>query len=54
MVPNMISMKIKRIIISNIIGKLFNIVDTRLLIPGIELIVRRGLMILITLMAEIF
>jgi len=40
--------------ILNIIGKLLRIVETRLLIPGIELIVLNGLKILITLMAEMF
>ena len=49
----MISIKQKRTMISNMIGKEFKIVDTRPLIPGIELIVRSGLRILITLMAEI-
>lgn len=40
--------------ILNIIGKLFRIVDTKLLIPGIELIVLRGRKILMTLIAEMF
>lgn len=53
-VPNMISMKQKRTMMSNMIGKLFKIVETRLLIPGIELIVRSGLRILITLIADMF
>ena len=38
---------------STIIGRLFKIVDTKELIPGIELIVLKGLRILITLIAEI-
>jgi hypothetical protein len=45
-------MKPKRIIISTIIGKLFKMVETRELIPGIELIVRRGRRILMTRMAD--
>jgi hypothetical protein len=48
----MTSMKTNRIMISTIIGKLFRMVETSELIPGIELIVRSGLRILITLMAE--
>jgi hypothetical protein len=35
-------------------GRLFRIVETNELIPGIELIVRRGLSNLMTLMAEMF
>ena len=50
----MINMNMNRTIILNMIGKLFRIVETRLLIPGIELIVLNGLKILITLIAEIF
>lgn len=46
-------MKPNRIIISTIIGKLFSIVDTSELIPGIELIVLKGRRILMTLMADI-
>lgn len=49
----MTSIKQKRIMMSTIIGKLFKIVDTKELIPGIELIVLKGLRILITLIAEI-
>lgn len=52
-VPNMTSIKQKRIMMSTIIGKLFKMVDTKELIPGIELIVLKGLRILITLIAEI-
>lgn len=54
MVPNIINIKPKSTMISNMIGKEFKMVDTRPLIPGIELIVRRGLRILITRMADIF
>jgi len=54
MVPNMMSMKQKSTRMLNMIGKLFRMVYTRLLIPGIELIVLRGRRILITLIAEIF
>ena len=43
-----------RIMILNMIGKLLRIVDTRLLIPGMELMVLRGLKILMTLIAEMF
>ena len=53
-VPNMMSMKQKSTMMSNIIGKLFRIVETKLLIPGIELIVLKGLRSLITLIAEMF
>jgi len=52
MVPNMTSMKQKRIMMSTIIGKLFKMVETNELIPGIELIVLRGRRIRITLIAE--
>lgn len=38
--------------ISTIIGRLFRIVETSELIPGIEFIVLRGLRILITLIAD--
>lgn len=54
MVPNMISMKQKSTMMSNMIGKLFRIVETKLLIPGIEFIVLKGLRSLITLIAEMF
>lgn len=54
MVPNMMSMKTKSTMISNMIGKLFKIVETRLLIPGMLLIVLRGLKSLMTLIAEMF
>ena len=54
MVPNMIKRKPKSTPISNMIGKELRIVLTRPLIPGIELIVRRGLRILITLIALMF
>lgn len=37
---------------STMMGKLFRMVDTRELIPGIELMVLRGLRILMTRMAE--
>ena len=47
----MISMKMKRIMTSIIMGRLFRIVDTRLDMLGILVMVRRGLMILMTLMA---
>ena len=50
----MISMKQKSTMISNMMGKLLRIVDTKLLIPGIELIVRNGLNSLITLIADMF
>lgn len=53
MVPNMISMKKKSTITSNMIGKEFRIVDTKLDMLGIWLIVLNGLKILMTLMAEI-
>ena len=52
-VPNMINIKQKSTIMSNIIGMELRIVDTKLLIPGIELMVLRGRKILITLIAEI-
>ena len=51
-VPNIISINMKRIIISSMIGRLFKMVETSELIPGIELIVLNGLRILITLIAE--
>ena len=54
MVPNITNKKPKSTPISNIIGKELRIVDTRPLMPGIELIVRKGLRILITLIAETF
>jgi hypothetical protein len=50
----MISMKQKRTIISNIIGSELRMVDTKLDMPGIELMVRSGLSNLITLIAEMF
>lgn len=53
-VPNMMSMKQKSTMMSNMIGKLFKIVETKLLIPGIELMVLKGLRSLITLIAEMF
>jgi hypothetical protein len=53
MVPNMMSMKRNNTIMSNIMGIEFKIVETKLAIPGIELMVRKGLKILITLIAEI-
>jgi hypothetical protein len=54
MVPNMMSMKQKSTMISNMIGSEFRIVDTKLLMPGMELIVLRGLNNLITLIADMF
>ena len=54
MVPNIISMKQKRIMISSKLGSEINMVVTKLLIPGIELIVLKGLNNLIILMADIF
>ena len=53
-VPNIISMKQKSTIMSNMIGKLFRIVETKLLIPGMLLMVLRGLRSLMTLIAEMF
>jgi len=53
MVPNITNIKQNRTMISNMIGNEFKIVETRLLIPGIELMVRSGLKILITLIALI-
>ena len=52
MVPNIINMKPNRIIMSNMTGKEVRMVETRELIPGMELIVRKGLMILTTLIAD--
>jgi hypothetical protein len=46
-------MKTNNTIISNIIGNEFKIVETKLDIPGIELIVLKGLRILKTLIEEI-
>ena len=54
MVPNMMSMKQNRTMMSNMIGSEFKIVETNEDIPGIELIVLSGLRILITLTAEMF
>jgi hypothetical protein len=54
MVPNITSRKPKSTPISNIIGKEFKMVETKPLMPGIELIVLRGLNIRMTLMAEMF
>ena len=48
----MTSMKQKRIMMSTMMGKLFRMVDTSELMPGIELIVLSGLRILITRIAE--
>ena len=53
-VPNIIKRKPKRTPISNMIGKELRIVETRPLIPGIELIVLSGRRILITLIALMF
>lgn len=49
----MISIKINKIMMSTITGKLLRIVETRELIPGIELIARNGLRILMTRIADI-
>ena len=54
MVPNMISIKQKSTMMSNMMGKLLRIVETKLLMPGILLMVLRGLRSLITLIAEMF
>jgi hypothetical protein len=54
MVPNMINMKQKSTMISNMMGKLLRIVETKLLMPGILLIVLSGLKSLMTLIAEMF
>jgi hypothetical protein len=53
-VPNITNKKPKSTPISNMIGNELRIVETRPLMPGIELIVRKGLRILMTLMAETF
>ena len=50
----MISMNTKRTMISNMMGSELRMVETKLLIPGMELMVLRGLKSLMTLMAEIF
>lgn len=49
----MTNMNPNKIMISTMIGKLLRMVETRELIPGIELMVLSGRRILITLMAEI-
>jgi len=54
MVPNITSMNMNNTMISNIIGREFRMVDTKLLIPGIELIVLNGLKSLKTLIAVTF
>lgn len=51
-VPNIMSMKTNKTMISNMIGNEFKMVDTRLLISGMEFIILNGRRILITLMAE--
>lgn len=48
----MIIMKLNSTMMSNMIGIELRIVDTKELIPGIELMVLRGLRIRITLIAE--
>lgn len=52
-VPNMINMKKKSTMTSNMIGSEFRIVETKLDMLGIWLIVLKGLKILMTLIAEI-
>lgn len=54
MVPNMTSMNMNNTMISNMIGSELRMVDTRLLIPGIELMVLSGLSSLNTLIAVTF
>jgi hypothetical protein len=53
-VPNMTSINMKRTMISNMMGKEFRMVETKLLIPGIELMVLKGLKSLKTLIAVTF
>ena len=53
-VPNITSTKQKRTKMSNIDGREIRMVDTKLDMPGIELIVLSGLKILMTLMADTF
>lgn len=48
------SMKQKSTMMSNMIGRLLRIVETKLLIPGMLLMVLKGLRSLITLIAEMF
>jgi hypothetical protein len=54
MVPNMTNMNMNNTMMSNMIGSELRMVDTKLLIPGIELIVLSGLRSLNTLMAVTF
>ena len=54
MVPNMTSMNMNNTMISNMIGSELRMVDTRLHIPGIELMVLSGLSSLNTLIAVTF
>jgi hypothetical protein len=53
-VPNITSMNMNKTMMSNMIGNELRIVDTKLLIPGIELIVLSGLNSLKTLIAVTF
>jgi hypothetical protein len=53
-VPNITSTKQKRTKMSNIDGREIRMVDTKLDMPGIELIVLSGLKILMTRMADTF
>ena len=52
--PHIMSTKRNRIRMSNSVGRELSSEDTRARIPFIELIVRRGLRILTTLIAETF
>ena len=54
MVPKMISENMKRIMMFTIDGRELRMVLTRPAIPGMELMVRSGLKILMTLTAEMF